>query len=113
MGPSCWPWAHWGHGSSRSGSRRAPPPNAGNSWWLYRSCRRPHPLEACQVVLEQPAARHPPEMDDGVLRGGCAVDMGVDEHVLIEPVERVVEGRGVCSQLDAAGLEGGPKVALA
>jgi hypothetical protein len=44
------------------------------------------------------------------VRGWGTVDVGVDQHVVVEPVDRVVQRRGVEAELDAGGADCVPKV---
>jgi hypothetical protein len=60
----------------------------------------PHPFKRGLVVVEQPTTRQAAQVQHWRVRGWRAVDVGVDQHVVVEPVDRVVERGGMEAQLD-------------
>src|SRR5215472_14844283 len=67
------------------------------SWGLVfavGSGGRPDPLVALDVGLE-PLAVYPAQAEDGGVGGEKSVGVDVDEHLVVEPVDRVVQRRVV------------------
>jgi hypothetical protein len=54
-------------------------------------------------VVKQQTARQAPQVQYGRVRGGSTVDVGVDQHVVVEPVDRVVERGGMEADLNPRG----------
>ena len=63
----------------------------------------PDAVEALRVGLEQVAAGEAAQVQERGVGAGEAVDVGVDEHLVVEAVDRVVERGAVAADLDAGG----------
>lgn len=64
----------------------------------------PDGIETAKIGIEQVPRRDPPQVNRRRMRRYIAVDVRIDQHLIIKAVDRAIEDRSVGPELDPAPL---------